>query len=103
MVHRTAVIMRAAEIARHEVELVQRLNPRCKFFSTGLALQAGLARTGVSRARIPPGGESFAYHAHLREEEWIYILAGRARARIAGEDVALAAGDFVAFPAPQAP
>jgi GST-like protein len=103
MVHRTAVIMRAAEVARVEVELVQRLNARCKFFCSGLALQAGLARTGISRARIPPCGESFAYHAHLREEEWLYILSGRARARIAGDEVELAPGDFVAFPAPQAP
>ncbi|HEX4452674.1 MAG TPA: cupin domain-containing protein [Kofleriaceae bacterium] len=103
MVHRTAVILRATDVARLEVELVQRLNPRCRFFATGLALQAGLARTGVSRGRIPPSGESFAYHAHLREEEWVYILSGRASARIAGDEIELAAGDFVAFPAPQPP
>ncbi|HEY1547499.1 MAG TPA: cupin domain-containing protein [Kofleriaceae bacterium] len=103
MVHRNAVILRAADVERLEVELVQRLNPRCKFSCTGLALHAGLARTGVSRGRIPPGGESFAYHAHLRDEEWLYILSGRARARIAGDDIELAAGDFVALPAPQPP
>ncbi len=95
--------MRAADSAGAEGVLQQQLNPRAKFFTTGLARLAGLERTGVSRGRIPPGGEAFAYHAHLREEEWVFILAGRARARIDDEELELAAGDFAAFPAPQAP
>jgi uncharacterized cupin superfamily protein len=103
MSRRKAVVVPAAEVVRAEVPYVQRLNPRCRFYGTPLAVQAGLARTGVARGRIPPGGESFAYHAHLREEEWIYILAGRARARIDGELIELVPGDFVGFPAPQVP
>jgi len=35
---------------------------------------AGLTRTGVSLAPIEVGRESFVYHAHEFEEEWIYIL-----------------------------
>jgi uncharacterized cupin superfamily protein len=103
MSKRNAVVLRAAEVPQHEVPYVQRLNPRCRFFGTPLASHAGLMRTGVALGRIPPGGESFAYHAHLREEEWIYILAGRGRARIDGELVELHPGDFVGFPAPQVP
>lgn len=103
MVHKKPVIVRAADAAKREGELFQRLNPRAKFFSTGYARLAGLERVGVARGRIPPGGEAFAYHAHLREEEWVYILDGRARAKLDGETVELATGDFVAFPAPQAP
>jgi GST-like protein len=94
--------MRAADIARAELPFVQRLNPRSSFAGTWLARLAGLQRTGVSRGRLPPGGESFAYHAHLAEEEWVYILEGRALARIDGREHELGAGDFVAFPAPQA-
>ena len=102
MAHRTAVILRAAEIDRLEVELEQRLNPRSRFRDAGLAEHAGLTRVGLSRGRIPPGGESFAYHAHHAEQEWVLVLSGRARARIADQDHDLGPGDFAAFPAPQA-
>jgi GST-like protein len=103
MPHKHPVILRAADIARGELPFVQRLNPESRFSGTWLSRLAGLARVGVSRGRIPPGGQSFAYHAHLAEEEWIYILEGRARARIADREHELGPGDFVAFPAPQAP
>ena len=102
MAHKTAVILRAADLDRAEVPLVQRLNPRSKFSDAWLTRLAGLERIGLSRARIPPGGESFAYHAHQAEEEWIFIVSGRARARIDGRDHELGPGDFAAFPAPQA-
>jgi GST-like protein len=102
MPYKPAVILRAADLDRAEVPLVQRLNPRSRFFDAWLSQLAGLARIGLSRGRIPPGGESFAYHAHVAEEEWIFVVAGRARARIDDRDHELAAGDFVAFPAPQA-
>jgi len=103
MPHKPAVVLRAADLARAELPWTQRLNPRCRFFGTPLGRLAGFARVGVSRGRIPPGGESFAYHAHTIEEEWVYIVSGRARARIDGRELELAAGDFAAFPAPQAP
>jgi len=61
---------------------------------------AGLSRTGVSLVRIAPGKESFAYHLHHREEEWIYLLKGRGVAQIDGHDYELGPGDFIAFPTP---
>ncbi len=103
MPHKHPVILRAAEIDRGETPMVQRLNPRSKFASTWLSGAAGFQRVGVSRARLRPGDESFAYHAHLAQEEWIYIVSGRARARIDDVTYELAAGDFVAYPAPQPP
>jgi GST-like protein len=103
MPHKMPVILRAAEIDRAEVPMVQRLNPRSQFRGAWLARLAGLERIGLSRGRIPPGGESFAYHAHLAQEECVLILSGRARARIGGQDYELGPGDFAAFPAPQAP
>ncbi|MEM6702426.1 MAG: cupin domain-containing protein [Acidobacteriota bacterium] len=75
-------------------------NPKSEIRGARLSAMAGLSRTGVSLARIAPGKESFAYHLHHREEEWIYVLSGRAEARIDGETYVLEPGDFVAFPTP---
>jgi GST-like protein len=103
MIHKKAVVLRAAEIARFETGWVQQLNPRSKFSGAPLSRIAGFERVGVSRGRIPPGGEAFAYHAHVREEEWVFIVQGRAKLRVDGEEMELGAGDFAAFPAPQPP
>ena len=46
------------------------------------------------------GRDSLVEHMHHREEEWIYILSGRAVAIIDGERYEMAAGDFAAFPTP---
>ena len=54
----------------------------------------------MNLARIPPGKESFVYHAHWQEEEWIYILAGRGMARIDDSEYEVGPGDFMAFPTP---
>jgi uncharacterized cupin superfamily protein len=54
----------------------------------------------VNRVRVPAGKESFIYHSHYREEEWIYIISGRGVAEIDGEEFEVAAGDFMGFPTP---
>ena len=53
-------------------------NPKSLLIGTHLSKLGGLTRTGVSLVRIPSGHDSFVYHSHHREEEWIYILSGRA-------------------------
>jgi len=78
-------------------------NPQSEITGTHLSGLAGLKRTGVSLVRVPPGKESFAYHAHHREEEWIYILAGRGIALVDGREYELDPGDFIAFPTPSVP
>src|SRR5437762_2272540 len=100
MQRRPAVVLRAADITAAEHPFEQQLNPNCRFRAAYMSRVAGLKDVGVSRGRIPPGGESFAYHAHLLDQEWVFVLEGRARARIDGATVELAPGDFVAFPAP---
>ena len=75
-------------------------NPSSEIRGVQLGRLGGLKRIGVSLARLAPGKESFVYHAHHTEEEWIYILAGVATALIDGQEYELHAGDFVAFPAP---
>lgn len=75
-------------------------NPNSEVHGTRLSELVGLKRTGVSLVRIPAGRESFAYHLHHREEEWIYILSGTATAEIDGKDYDVGPGDFMGFPTP---
>lgn len=74
------------------------LNDRSELFMTRLSDRTGLSHVGVSMARVPPGKESFALHAHSVQEEWIFVLSGRGVVRMEGGDVAVESGDFVGFP-----
>ncbi|AOY95173.1 cupin [Cupriavidus sp. USMAA2-4] len=74
-------------------------NPNSEITGARLGRMLGLRRTGVNFTTVPPGKESFVYHAHHLEEEWIYILSGRGVAEIDGEVFEVGAGDFMAFPA----
>jgi len=93
-------LLRAAAIMEKQSTFNHPWNPKSEVAGTHMSRMAGLERTGVSRVRIAPGKESFAYHLHHREEEWIYVLSGRGVAHIDGVDYEMRPGDFVAFPTP---
>lgn len=94
-------ILKAAEIEEKGRWYTQRLNPRSRFRGTWLSREGGLARSVVDFAVLEPGHESFALHAHLVEEEWLYVVQGHPTLLTEDGEAALAPGDFVAFPAPQ--
>lgn len=75
-------------------------NADSELIGTHISRLAGLERTGVSLVRLPPGRESFIYHLHHREEEWIYILSGKGTAEIDGGEYLVGPGDFMGFPTP---
>ena len=93
-------LLRAADIADRQSTFNHPWNSKSEITGTHASRLAGLKRTSVSLVRIAPGKESFAYHLHHREEEWIYVLAGRGVAQIDGRDYEMRPGDFVGFPAP---
>jgi len=93
-------IVRSADIAAHAQEFSHPWNPESLMRGTQLARSVGLKRTGVNLIRIPAGKESFAYHSHQHEEEWLYVLSGKALALIDDVEYELGAGDFVGFPTP---
>jgi uncharacterized cupin superfamily protein len=93
-------LLRAGQVKGNESTFSHPWNPHSEITGTHMSRIAGLARTGVSLVRIAPGKESFAYHLHHREEEWIYVISGRGVAHIDGADYELYPGDFVAFPTP---
>jgi len=66
---------------------------------TVLGRPAGLKRIGVNFARVPPGKEAFVYHRHHAEEEWVFILEGRAVSDIENKTEEVGPGDFIAYPA----
>ncbi|MBE9067149.1 cupin domain-containing protein [Leptolyngbya cf. ectocarpi LEGE 11479] len=93
-------LLRAQEIAEQAATFSHPWNANSQISGTHLSPLVGLQRTGISLAKIPPGKESFIYHAHHREEEWIYIISGRGIAEIDGEEFKVESGDFMGFPTP---
>lgn len=75
-------------------------NPQSDVHMLPLSTLAGLERVMLSVARIPPGKESFVYHSHERDEEFLFILSGRGRTEIDGVWHEIGPGDFMGFRAP---
>lgn len=93
-------VLRAGEIEERAETFSHPWNPKSHITGTHMSRLAGLQRVGVSKVLVPPGKESFIYHSHELEEEWIYLLSGKGIARIDGEEYEVSAGDFMGFPAP---
>ena len=93
-------LLRAADIAARAQTFSHPWNANSELTGYQLGKSTGLQRTGVNFARMAPGKESFVYHSHWTEEEWIYILAGRGIARIEDVEYEVGPGDFMAFPTP---
>ena len=93
-------LLRATDIAAKAGTHSHPWNPNSEMTGVHLSAAVGLERTGVSLARIAPGKESFVYHSHEREEEWLFILAGTATAEIDGGEYEVGPGDFMGFATP---
>lgn len=76
------------------------LNPASEVHLRSLGDAVGMKRLGLHVIRVPPGKESFVYHAHYTEEEFVYILSGRGLAEIGDEVIEVGPGDFMGFPTP---
>jgi uncharacterized cupin superfamily protein len=59
----------------------------------------GLVRQAVRIAEVAAGGRSTVLHTHSRTDEWIFILAGRARVRVGDESFEAGPNDFLGHPA----
>lgn len=94
---RKPALLRGAEVRAREESAAHPWNPNSEIRGTRLGVATGLKRTGVNLCRVAPGKESFVYHAHYYEEEWIYILSGRGIAEIDGEEHEVVPGDFMGF------
>lgn len=100
MAEQKSLILRAEQIAANLQPFSHPWNSNSELLGFQLGRMIGLKRTGVNFIRIPPGKESFVYHSHYREEEWIYILSGHGVAEIDEEEFEVNPGDFMGFPTP---
>ncbi len=66
-----------------------------------LGARAGGTRVGVLMEELPSGKQSSPFHWHMREEEHMWFLEGRATLRLGDARHPVAAGDYVCFPAGQ--
>ena len=57
----------------------------------------GLETMGVHLVRLEKGDTSSVFHRHHQDEEWVYVLSGRAIAEIGDEKHEVGAGDFMGF------
>jgi uncharacterized cupin superfamily protein len=62
-----------------------------------LAASSGGKAIGCTFYEIAPGKRAFPLHAHLVNEEAIYVLEGEATMRIGEGEVPVRAGDYVVF------
>ena len=95
------VLFRAADHSKVPEESQSHpLNPNSLIRGISLSEQVGLRRLGLHLLRIPPGKESFIFHSHQTEEEFLYILSGRGIAEVGDERYEVGPGDFMGFPTP---
>lgn len=95
-------------VHRDDVEEVEGSNP-APYDAEKLTLYrdvaraAGSTRVGFAIERLLPGRRSSFTHAHLHEEELVYVVSGRCHLRVVepgkeAREIPLRAGHFVAFP-----
>ena len=70
-----------------------------KRFVRRLGDHAGLKNYGVNYVRVAPGGQSSARHAHMKQDEFVYILKGEfVLVTDAGREI-VGPGSCIGFPA----
>lgn len=67
------------------------------FRRKALGAAAGGRKLGCSLYEVPPGKKAWPFHAHMANEEAIYVLAGEGRLRLHDADVPVRAGSYAAF------
>lgn len=103
MIHQNPLFKASDIHSMNEIEFRHPLNPNSEIYIRQIGNAIGFQRIGISIARVPPGKESFIYHAHHNEEEWIYILSGRGIVEIGEQEYEVEPGDFIGFGLPQLP
>ena len=73
------------------------LNPNAKRINKSLGDLTGLTGFGFHIIEVEPGSETTEHHAHIYEDECVYVLEGKATALIGDETHPIKAGDFIGY------
>jgi len=73
------------------------LNANAQRVNKSLGDLTGIKGFGFHIVELSPGSESTEYHVHYYEDECVYILSGSGIVTIGGEDISVAAGDFIGY------
>src|SRR5262245_2903415 len=92
------IVRKADRTAENEMAEGHAMNPNAWIRGHALSRAAGLKRVGVWAVTVPAGKESFVYHRHHLEEEFMFVLSGRGVVEIDAGEHEIGAGDFVGFP-----
>ena len=60
--------------------------------------RTGARKLGCRLTVVPPGKSAWPFHAHLVNEEMVFVIEGEGVLRLAGGEQPLRAGDVVALP-----
>jgi uncharacterized cupin superfamily protein len=97
----TVHLLRGADIqALPEIETQHQFNDNAIRHARTLTAATGMERIGIHIVRIESGHDSTTHHCHEADEEFIYVLSGRGRARIGDDEFEIEKGDFMGFGAP---
>ena len=92
-------LVRAADWqGKYDARLSHPLNEASDVFWLSLSEKVGMARAHLSVITLPPGKESFAYHFHRVQEEFIFVLSGEGQADIGDQVFDVGPGDYMGFP-----
>jgi uncharacterized cupin superfamily protein len=98
---RPKFLVRAADRAQIAEQSQQHpMNPNSQIHGWSLSELTGLQRVGLHHIRIPAGKESFVFHTHRLEEEFLYVLSGRGVVEVDDQTYEIGPGDFVGFSTP---
>ncbi len=75
------------------------LNEKARRINKSLGDLTGLTGFGFHIIEVAPGDLSTEFHMHHHEDECVYILEGKAEARIGDTIFSVKAGDFIGYPA----
>jgi uncharacterized cupin superfamily protein len=92
---RTQLIRNIDAVPRTRFERAPLYDSMCASLSDGTVAQ----KLGVVVDVLPPGARSCPYHFHHAQEEMFIVLEGSGTLRVAGEMLAIVAGDVMTIPA----
>ena len=73
------------------------LNPNAVRANKSLGDATGLTGLGIHLIEVEPGRETTEFHAHIFEDEAVYVLLGKAEARLGDEVFVIGPGDFLGY------